>query len=727
MTTDFTGSDAAVQSDDDDKYGYKYIAAGLADSIVNVNDIDGLVIGIEGQWGSGKTSLLNLLTNNIADRKIEKLYTLNISPWAGGNTFSIVSSLLIPVANIINNLELSLMSPKEAKKLKRKNELTSSGKKIFNYLQKTSGATSSFLDTAGMFIPGLGIAGKVIDGIGKVNIAENSQTIEENKKALSEKIKELNIRFIIMIDDLDRLEPSQAVEVVRLVKSVANFPHFTYIMCYDKNVLSHAVEKGLNVKNGLHYLQKIIQVTFAIPLPEVFDLRNDLRDRILKLHKNNNENNLNEEDTKKLDKVIDVFGERLSTPREVKSICNSLTFHYSHISKNTYFPDLCFLFIIKSTQPNLYNWIENYLRNRSVVATRDAFITTREREDMGKEIKEILPDSKFGSNNSIHVIAEIIPGLQCTDKPEDGIFCRVDEKKEQEMYTQYRLGSPAHYRFYFAFSAPKNVLPEEKINNIIHLAESDDELLKNELMNMINNFGVGGRTWFEYFLDKINKIFTNELTINQTKGFLRFFFNNMDEISKEFLNRRKIISMNDIDIKDKINYLLLSLKKNNEHIITASQLLLEGKAYTWIIGIFFRNYLWDYGLAGDRKEHPDNRIFSVDEIVELKNKVIKRFSDTTIDIIHTSVNPSAFLYGWADLMGYKYVQDWFKENDTDDDTFLDILLALRSVTISDRIYYPLHKSNIENFFDYHKTMERLAPLESPKAVDVKKAIELSRF
>lgn len=62
---------------------------------------------------------------------------------------------------------------------------------------------------------------------------------------ISEKIAELDLSFIVMLDDLDRLEPAQAVEVIRLVKSVADFPRFRYLLCYDKAVLSEAIRRDL--------------------------------------------------------------------------------------------------------------------------------------------------------------------------------------------------------------------------------------------------------------------------------------------------------------------------------------------------------------------------------------------------------------------------------------------------------------------------------------------------
>src|SRR5690606_16517168 len=103
--------------------------------------------------------------------------------------------------------------------------------------------------------------------------------------SIATRIRELNARFIILIDDLDRLEPHQAVEVVRLVRSVADFPNVAYVLCYDRAILGHALEIGLSVKDGDLFLQKIVQLTFALPMPEPFDLRLSLRKKLIALFK----------------------------------------------------------------------------------------------------------------------------------------------------------------------------------------------------------------------------------------------------------------------------------------------------------------------------------------------------------------------------------------------------------------------------------------------------------
>ncbi len=69
-------------------------------------------------------------------------------------------------------------------------------------------------------------------------LKEKEKTTAEMRTEIAKKIDELDLSFIVLLDDLDRLEPAQAVEVIRLVKSVGDFPRFRYLLCYDKAILS---------------------------------------------------------------------------------------------------------------------------------------------------------------------------------------------------------------------------------------------------------------------------------------------------------------------------------------------------------------------------------------------------------------------------------------------------------------------------------------------------------
>jgi len=52
---------------------------------------------------------------------------------------------------------------------------------------------------------------------------------------------------VVTIDDIDRLEPRELGELLRLVRSVAHFPSLSYLLCYDTTILKHVVEKATGV------------------------------------------------------------------------------------------------------------------------------------------------------------------------------------------------------------------------------------------------------------------------------------------------------------------------------------------------------------------------------------------------------------------------------------------------------------------------------------------------
>ena len=78
------------------------------------------MIGIEGPWGSGKTSLLNLLRNALVEQIEECTFCIDNIPGSTGSNTSLVASLLLPVANIIAAEEEQRLAPEERAALRRR-------------------------------------------------------------------------------------------------------------------------------------------------------------------------------------------------------------------------------------------------------------------------------------------------------------------------------------------------------------------------------------------------------------------------------------------------------------------------------------------------------------------------------------------------------------------------------------------------------------------------------
>lgn len=122
----------------------------------------------------------------------------------------------------------------------------------------------------------MGFVAEGMKTVSKLDLSAHKETTELLRRRIEAGIASYGLNFVVLIDDLDRLEPAQAVEVLRLVRSVADFSGFRYILCYDPEVLAHAIERELGVPDGRLYLQKIIPLSFTLPHHEIFDLQREL-------------------------------------------------------------------------------------------------------------------------------------------------------------------------------------------------------------------------------------------------------------------------------------------------------------------------------------------------------------------------------------------------------------------------------------------------------------------
>ena len=88
------------------------------------------------------------------------------------------------------------------------------------------------------------------------------------KKNVVEAITKIKNPIIVIIDDIDRLTPSEAFQVLRLVKAVADFSGTSFLLAFDANYLASVLNKN-NIDNSSEYINKIIQL--RVPLPVISD------------------------------------------------------------------------------------------------------------------------------------------------------------------------------------------------------------------------------------------------------------------------------------------------------------------------------------------------------------------------------------------------------------------------------------------------------------------------
>ena len=99
--------DRALSSGDEDKLGFSEVAKRIATSLVDRASEDGLVIGVEGAWGSGKSSLLFLIGDELGKLPGDRQPTvINFRPWLIGNRDALITSLFGELSRQLDQVAL---------------------------------------------------------------------------------------------------------------------------------------------------------------------------------------------------------------------------------------------------------------------------------------------------------------------------------------------------------------------------------------------------------------------------------------------------------------------------------------------------------------------------------------------------------------------------------------------------------------------------------------------
>ncbi|EQA1667122.1 KAP family P-loop NTPase fold protein [Enterobacter bugandensis] len=725
------GFEGPVLKAEDDRYGYTAIAEGLARSISALDENVSTVIGIEGQWGSGKTSLLNLLTEQLKTQVPATTQIVVFSPWVNSPDESPVNALMMTIAARLAKLDTSAMA--------QAGKVTPLAVNILNYAQQTSRRLAPVTRFAGNFVPGLGLVADGMDALADTGLSGREKTAAELRADIEDKIAGLGVSFIVVIDDLDRLEPAQAVEVLRMVRSVADFSRFRYVMCYDRDVLAHAVESGLGVQNGKRYLQKIIPLSFSLPRPESFDLRREFLAGAVRLYTSVCRTEPDETLLQDLRRVSDIYGDAFRTPREVQLTLNALAFRYSGLRDYVWLPDLCFLQIIRTVNPDLYDWTEHYLTERAVVESGDGTVSEAEQAEMVNSLGQNLSLFRSSEARSATSLRHWVPGISGYKTEHLKLFVQEDDDTKAVLTANRRLGSAAYWRYYFAYSSPQNVLSPDYFTKLFRQAGNPAEhaALAEELLSRISSNNISSRTWFEHILSQLTRPVIAARTAEECEGLLRFFFEHGDEVIQRYTNRNEWFEPHSLDMNSVATRLLERICEDKlwpvqEHM---SAMLDTGKSWHWIAD-FFRQLLWLHGLAGNKATHEQKQFLPSEELRPLQRRLA--FCLDAPDITCQFARDGLLLthiWAWRDISGLESVKAWIQGEISEDEKFLRLLLALRYRGISSTTghYRALSLTQIAEFLGSEDQIKiRLTEIEergnySDLVSEVKAAIARNRF
>ena len=236
--------DEPIEGTAGDELNRGKFAKSLAKLILNTSPEHSLVVGVNGKWGSGKSSFLNLLDNELKELGKDEVIIIRFNPW----NFSELDQL---VRMFFHEIKVGIGSTGDER----------------------AAALGEMLDKMGQLlaplhlIPVVGEVADVIEKSGKAIKYLSDTSIEDLKTKINDKLEGINKKIVVLIDDLDRLSKEEIRLMLRLIRLITDFRNTVYVVAFDKEVVEKALETEQGV-SGYEYLKKIVQVSFDLPVVE---------------------------------------------------------------------------------------------------------------------------------------------------------------------------------------------------------------------------------------------------------------------------------------------------------------------------------------------------------------------------------------------------------------------------------------------------------------------------
>jgi hypothetical protein len=246
-----------------DGLGFSVYARVLADGILNASGP--LTVGVFGEWGSGKTSLMRLIAREIGEHK--KVIPVWFNAWR----YEQDEHPMVPLVGTI------------VRDLKRYEEqggqLAVTARALIRALKAVA---YGFSMSSKVKVPG--IADFEVSLSGK-DVIERSRELQEDAllsgslfheafEALESVSFADDLQIVVFIDDLDRCFPDRAVKLLESIKLVLSQRGFVFVLGVAKEVVEgylqhrYASEYGIAEYKAHLYLDKLVQVAFTIPPSE---------------------------------------------------------------------------------------------------------------------------------------------------------------------------------------------------------------------------------------------------------------------------------------------------------------------------------------------------------------------------------------------------------------------------------------------------------------------------
>lgn len=689
--------DRPIEATKDDLLGRAEFSRSFGQAILAYDEKDSIVTALYGDWGSGKSSVINMTLEYIDGqarnkRKDEKPIIVKFNPW----NYSDQSHL---VALFFKELSFALRREDYGDEAKKVGEKLEAYANFFTPLALIPDPTVNMLSL---------LSFGVFSGVGKAAKAWGaaySKDLEATRSELNKLLGKQKRKIVILIDDIDRLNNDEIRQIFQLVKMLGDFPNTIYILAFDRSVVVKALEK-VQEGSGDDYIEKIVQ--FPVELPPVsklelekllFSLLNELIKKIPE---------------EKWDEIHwgNIYHSGMKgyfkTIRDVTRYINALKFSFEMVREHVNPVDFMAMTTLQVFEPSLYSGIRD---------NKDIFmgVTSINSSDADKKqavvrFDEIMERAQSQNKEQlIDLLSRLFPKLD--SNMGYGSDWMEDWRRES------RICHPELFDIYFMLALPTGEIPKSEITSVLDLA-SDKEAFKTAMIRLKDDGKVV--RYLELMEDYTKDLIKEEYILNIVSVLM--------DIGDSFPESKE--GMFDFDTPIRIlriiHQLILRFDTQDERFRIIKQAIEEAESsiYTIVqkVGVLGQEHGKVTNKTEEQLKTMDAREINADQLNELeKIAVTKIIKWADAGLLDKHPHLLSILYSWPrwDKDNPDVSINYVKKLITTDEGLIDFINAFATITTShtmgdhvSRKNWRINLKNIEDFVSLNDIEPRIRKIRN---------------
>lgn len=441
-------SDEPLEQEADDLLGRGQFAKIVAKTLLSECGPKSLVVGLNGPWGSGKSTVAHFAVNRLNAHSPD-LPVIWFEPWLIGSVEAFVKEFFIALGQ-------ALLTEGNTEEEKSKRSL------FYKYAARIASSLSSTVQlgsvlgvqNAMQIAAALNASGQALSALSIALEPESvTPTLRDLRNEICNELRKNPKPVVVVIDDLDRLNASEIRVVFQLIRACNEFPNLRFLVLFDRAQATMALNSVAG--DGEGFLEKIVHQAFDLPLVTQ-DQRQSYIDQCIETM---NMESLGEEAKIRLDLVSQgLLVPGLTSIRRAKRFFSSASVLLQELRDDSFanvdLPDFLVLEYIRQFLPELYGALKDEELRLPGFYLNDVMYLDDE-----KKIRQERRQSALPVDSSLRKLAEI--ALQLLDA-ENPPFDKIAIVQRNRAHADRRFSSYQWRGVYFGFSTSYAWLKDEE-------------------------------------------------------------------------------------------------------------------------------------------------------------------------------------------------------------------------------------------------------------------------